>query len=200
MTRTVLFYGDSNTYGYDPRGFGGGRYPAESRWTDLLADALAGSWRILPYGQNGRCIPDADMDRHLIDLLLEKLGEKDIFAVMLGTNDIILSMHPDADTAARKMDALLRYICLGKFRGKVLLIAPPAMDRSAMQIPGYRSYVEETEKLSVKYRLLAQQYDTLFCDANEWGIAMSYDHVHIAEEGHRTFAREMGSFLEALKD
>ncbi len=25
----ILFYGDSNTYGFDPRGFGGGRYPVD---------------------------------------------------------------------------------------------------------------------------------------------------------------------------
>ena len=33
--RRVLCFGDSNTYGYDPRSFFGGRYPG--RWTDLLA-------------------------------------------------------------------------------------------------------------------------------------------------------------------
>ena len=27
--KKVLFYGDSNTYGYDPAGFMGGRYPEE---------------------------------------------------------------------------------------------------------------------------------------------------------------------------
>ena len=48
----LYFYGDSNTYGYDPRGFGAGdadlfaeeafRYPAEHRWPDILARLLAG--------------------------------------------------------------------------------------------------------------------------------------------------------------
>ena len=32
----MLCYGDSNTYGYDPRGFFGDRYPKESRWVDIL--------------------------------------------------------------------------------------------------------------------------------------------------------------------
>ncbi len=34
----MLCYGDSNTYGYDPRGFFGGSYPAESRWVGILAE------------------------------------------------------------------------------------------------------------------------------------------------------------------
>ena len=32
----VCCFGDSNTYGYDPRSFLGGRYAAENRWVDIL--------------------------------------------------------------------------------------------------------------------------------------------------------------------
>ena len=40
----MLCYGDSNTYGYDPRGFFGDRYPKESRWVDILAQRTG--WQI----------------------------------------------------------------------------------------------------------------------------------------------------------
>ena len=33
----VICFGDSNTYGYDPRSYFGGQYPAQNRWVDLLA-------------------------------------------------------------------------------------------------------------------------------------------------------------------
>ena len=44
----VLCFGDSNTYGYDPRGYFGGRYDAGSRWVDLLAlnDVEADGWLV----------------------------------------------------------------------------------------------------------------------------------------------------------
>ncbi len=35
--KNVLCFGDSNTYGYDPRSYFGGRYDADSRWVDILA-------------------------------------------------------------------------------------------------------------------------------------------------------------------
>ena len=38
MCRRLLCYGDSNTYGYDPRSYLGGRYPQSVRWTALLRD------------------------------------------------------------------------------------------------------------------------------------------------------------------
>ena len=37
MKRTILCYGDSNTYGYDPQSPLGGRYPPQVRWPDQLA-------------------------------------------------------------------------------------------------------------------------------------------------------------------
>ena len=42
--KTVICFGDSNTYGYDPRSYLGGRYGPDSRWVDLLA-ARTG-WRL----------------------------------------------------------------------------------------------------------------------------------------------------------
>ena len=51
----LLCFGDSNTYGYDPRSYFGSRYDAANRWVDLLA-AKTG-WELLNAGQNGREIP-----------------------------------------------------------------------------------------------------------------------------------------------
>ena len=51
----VICFGDSNTYGYDPRSYFGGRYEKEDRWVDLLA-AQTG-WTVRNCGANGREIP-----------------------------------------------------------------------------------------------------------------------------------------------
>ena len=48
MKPRILCYGDSNTYGYDPRSYLGGRYPASVRWTALLR---AAGWPVVP--ENG---------------------------------------------------------------------------------------------------------------------------------------------------
>lgn len=53
----AICFGDSNTYGYDPRGYFGGRYDADSRWVDILAAET--DWTGYNMGQNGREIPSA---------------------------------------------------------------------------------------------------------------------------------------------
>ena len=44
----VICFGDSNTYGYDPRGYFGGRYDAGSRWVDILAEETG--WTVCNMG------------------------------------------------------------------------------------------------------------------------------------------------------
>ena len=52
----IICFGDSNTYGYDPRGYFGGRYDADCRWVDILA--VENGWTIFNMGRTaGRFQP-----------------------------------------------------------------------------------------------------------------------------------------------
>ena len=73
----VICFGDSNTYGYDPRGYFGGRYDADCQWVDILAAETG--WTVCNMGQNGREIPSVPPFPADTDLLI----------VMLGTNDLL---------------------------------------------------------------------------------------------------------------
>lgn len=69
----VICFGGSNTYGYDPQGYFGGRYDADGRWVDILAAGT--SWTIYNIGQNGREIPSAPLTFPAdTDLLIVMLG------------------------------------------------------------------------------------------------------------------------------
>jgi lysophospholipase L1-like esterase len=51
-TYTVLCYGDSNTWGYDPRT--AESYPSEARWPEVLGRAMGDGYRVTAEGLNGR--------------------------------------------------------------------------------------------------------------------------------------------------
>lgn len=80
---TVICFGDSNTYGYDPRSYFGGRYNADCRWVDILA-AQTG-WTISNMGQNGREIPSSAPTFP---------ADTDLLIVMLGINDLAPGPKP----------------------------------------------------------------------------------------------------------
>ena len=182
----MLCYGDSNTYGYDPRGFFGDRYPKESRWVDILAEKLG--WQIENEGQNGREIPSRPFQYQLIRELLTQRSS-DVFAIMLGTNDLLRG-----DSAAEicsRMEAFLRF--LQPECGQLLLIAPPPMKRGAWVTE--ESQIRESAKLAESYQALSQRLGIAFADAGKWNIKLAFDGVHFTEEGHRAFAEGLYTCL-----
>lgn len=182
----MLCYGDSNTYGYDPRGFFGDRYPKESRWVDIIAQKLG--WQIQNAGENGREIPSHSFPYQRAGELLAQCAP-DVFAIMLGTNDLLRGLTA-AETCCR-MEAFLRY--LQPKCGQTLLIAPPPMKRGAWVTED--SLMEESIKLAIEYQALSQELGIAFVDAGQWNVALTFDGVHFTEAGHRAFAQGLYGFL-----
>lgn len=89
---------DSNTYGYDPRSYLGGRYPDSVRWTCLLKKH---GWEIRNERQNGRSIPQSDGEINLTVQSLCRM-EADILTVMLGNNDLLQTSCLSAASVRRE--------------------------------------------------------------------------------------------------
>ena len=175
----ILCFGDSNTYGYDPRGFFGDRYGAGDRWVDLLAKQTG--WEMINAGANGREIP---RNPYALRLLTEH-APVDIFLVMLGTNDLL--QGASAKEAATRMEAFLNLLL--PHCKSILLVAPPPMKRGAW-VPTDK-LVTESIRLAEEYTLLAEKLNIPFVDTREWNIELTFDGVHFTEEGHHTFAESL---------
>lgn len=179
----ILCFGDSNTYGYDPRGFFGDRYGAGDRWVDLLAKQTG--HEIINAGANGREIP---RNPYALRLLAEHTPV-DIFLVMLGTNDLLQGVS--AKEAANRMEAFLNQLL--PHCKQILLVAPPPMKRGAWVRTD--ELVSESINLASEYQLLAEKLNISFVDTREWNIELTFDGVHFTEEGHHTFAEKLGKEL-----
>ena len=201
--RTILFFGDSNTYGYNPRSFFGDRFPREVRWTSGVSGALEKEWTIFSDGMNGREIPSGKYElRHVFSLLQEGLqGHRpDWFAVMLGTNDLF-STYPDfsADHVSEKMARFLDQVREAAPQISVLLIAPPLIGREDSTSFEEQLLYRESLLLGTLYEKIAVQRGHSFVKTAEWNIPMTFDGVHFSEEGHRIFAEHMTEVLSSLK-
>ena len=178
-------FGDSNTYGYDPCGFFGGRYAAP--WPALLAEKTG--FQVIIDGKNGRMIPEREYEILQFRRDAERYSA-DALIVMLGTNDLLEGAT--AGTAAARMEAFLSRCSMPL----VLLISTPPMVRGAW-VPD-DGLVEESKALSRQYEALAERLGIQFADAGEWDISLAYDGVHFTEEGHVCFADGLASCLEVI--
>ena len=175
----VICFGDSNTSGYDPRGYFGGRYEGGSRWVNILAEETG--WTICNMGENGREIPSAAP---------AFLTETDLLIVMLGTNDLLQGRSPEQ--ATERLEQFLTAVPLD--RNKILLIAPPPMVLGEW-VPS-QQLVNDSHTFERLCQALAEQLGIRFADAGKWDISPAYDGVHFTEQGHKAFA---AGLLEELK-
>ena len=199
MERRIICYGDSNTYGYDPRSLLGERYPAQSRWTDQLSVLRPGRI-VVNFGENGREIPRHPWELQRLEEALCRAAPLDALVVMLGGNDLLQMALPQAEVASQRMGALLAWLQMrrGQWgeRARILLTAPPPMRRGAW-VPR-DILVEESRRLGECYRLLAQERGLPFADAGEWGVELAFDGVHFTQRGHAAFAQGMNRVLQML--
>lgn len=175
----VVCFGDSNTYGYDPRGYFGGLYDADSRWVDILATETG--WTISNMGQNGREIPSTAPAFP---------DDTDLLITMLGTNDLLQGRSPEQ--AAERLERFLLSISMD--RSKILLIAPPSVTLGAW-VPSAK-FIDDSRTFARLCQILAERMEIRFADAGKWDIPLAYDGVHFTEQGHKAFA---AGLLEELK-
>lgn len=175
----VICFGDSNTYGYDPRSYFGGRYDAASRWVDILASETG--WTLYNMGENGREIPSTAPAFP---------ADTDLLIVMLGVNDLLQGRSPEQ--AAERLEHFLSGISLE--RSKILLIAPPPVARGTW-VPS-QQLIDDSRSFAQLCQTLAERMGIRFADAGKWNISLAYDGVHFTEQGHKAFA---AGLLEVLK-
>ena len=153
---------------------------------DILAQKL--KWEIQNEGQNGREIPSRPFQYQRAGELLTT-NPPDIFAIMLGTNDLLRGRS--AEASCSRMEAFLRYI-QPKCR-EILLIAPPPMKRGAWVTE--KSLIAESVKLAEAYQVLSQKLDIAFVNAGQWNVELTFDGVHFTVAGHRAFAEGLYTYL-----
>ena len=172
----LFCFGDSNTFGYDPRGYFGGQY--DEPWPEILAKETG--WIVVNGGMNGREIPKTPVSFP---------ADTDLLIVMLGTNDLL--QGASAETACEKMKLFLE--SLTQERSKILLMAPPPMKFG--QWVQDRKLIDDSITLAKCYKVLAARLDVRFADAGNWNIPLAYDGVHLTGEGHRAFAQGLLEYL-----
>lgn len=196
MKRKIVFYGDSNTYGYDPRGYFGGRYPEDRIWTSLVADALGETWEVINEGENGRRLPDEAGGYRFANMLLRNLTADDLFVIMLGSNDLLITDKPNADVPIRKMEKFLTWIFAGEERPRILILAPPYIGTAEHRDPYFKRFYTESVKMNAGFQKTAKKHNVLFADASGWNIEVTFDEIHFSEAGHQAFAKNLISVLQ----
>lgn len=206
--KSVVCFGDSNTYGYDP--VTGDRFPETVRWTCLLQGLLGDGFKVIEEGLNGRTTvfedPNDDWKKGVdyIKGILCTHRPVDYLVIMLGSNDMknIFNASPDAiasglneivQKAEKVMDLKQGYV------PKILIVSPPEISADVLTGPFSGSFneaaIDKSRHLAEYYKKVADKHGCMFLDAKLHIKPSKEDGLHLDAEGHKGLAEAIAKTL-----
>lgn len=206
--KSILCYGDSNTFGHRPTD--GQRYPYGVRWTSLLAENLGKDFQVIEAGLNSRTtVIDDEVEKYrnglkYIDVVVEMNWPLDLVILMLGTNDMKVRYQAQAADIAEGARSIVREIrrlhqeIRPDWMPQILLVSPllvgekirDGLSDCSEGFGGERAYWLSRE-LAPLYQQVAREEGCHFLDAGSVASAGTADALHLEEEGHRDLAAAM---------
>ena len=203
--KTILCYGDSNTWGWNPATED--RYARDERWPGVLRQELGDGYLILEEGLNGRTtVWDDPIEgyRNGKDYLipcLETHKPIDLVIILLGTNDLKMRFSaPACDIAAGAgvlVDVVLRSETGPNGQApQVLLIAPPPVGRMTGFAEVFTGARPKSERFSECYRQIADELGCPLLDASEVIVSSDLDGIHFDLSEHRKLGQAVARWVK----
>jgi len=201
--KTILCFGDSNTYGLKPDGTG--RFDRSVRYPGRLQELLGGNYYVIEEGCPGRTTVFDDINNPYkkgIDYFIPCLRSHvplDYIVIMLGTNDCKTVYNASPEGIASGLAALAASARVIAPETKVLIISPIHLGENVWK-PGYdiefdAESVQKSKALAAEYKKVAEKTGSLFLDAAQVASASKIDEEHLDENGHYALALAISEII-----
>ena len=203
--KTVLVFGDSNSWGWSP---GNDfikpveRWSADVRWTGVMQKELGGGFKVLVDGATGRTTVWDDpfgefcSSKGRIVSSMAAAAPIDLLIIFVGTNDLYfpVSAQDIADGAAllaRK--ALARAEAFADGKPKVILVGPPPLGPVSNGIfrEMFVGREEKSKQLGAHYKAAADFLGVDYFDAAAVVKSSDLDGVHLDADQHELLGKAM---------
>jgi lysophospholipase L1-like esterase len=210
--KSVLCYGDSNTWGTATVARPDGRYAPDERWPGVLRTKLGAAWLVIEEGLPGRTTVNDDPvegdeknGRTYLGPCLNSHKPLDVVVIMLGTNDLKARFNKSAWEIAAGVGRLVDLvrstpnIGRGGRPPRILLICPPPTRDS---LPGYADMFAgappKSREMAARYRRVAKVAGAQFLDAGTVVQSSTVDGFHLDPEAHLALGVAVASILEEI--
>jgi lysophospholipase L1-like esterase len=213
--KTILCYGDSNTWGIDYTT--GGRVPFADRWPNVLQQKLGSEYHVIEEGLNGRTTacddpfdeyPEAKNGKKSLIPCLRSHYPLDMLIILLGTNDLKVQFFTTVDQIAGNIGELVlmarKELKIRQNRiPEILIVAPVLLGDTIETSPfraafGGRKALAPSAALSDKLRQKAESLSCHFIDAGKIVHPNTVDAVHLSKEGHHTLGQILAEQIQTI--
>jgi lysophospholipase L1-like esterase len=205
--RTILCFGDSNTWGASPRG--DGRFPRDVRWPGALQVLLGGGYRVIEEGLNGRTATlehpwiEGRSGRPYLLPCCRSHAPLDLVIIYLGTNDLSdrynLSASDIAEACA-SLVATVRAADCGRENGEpaILLVCPPPIRATGPDAAEYETVAAKSQTLGARFAEAAQEAGVELLDLDGVVRYAEQDPIHLDADAHQVLAAAVEPLVRRL--
>lgn len=213
--KTILVYGDSNSWGFIP-GSAKKRFPPAIRWPGVMARELGPEWRVVDEALCGRT---SAFDDALAPFLVERNGLKffgaaleshlplDVVVIFLGINDVKprFALPPvDIASGVEKLIAVARNPLVGPegtgLPPAVLVVCPPPIEEVPENLgPTYRGGAAKSRELRPFFRQMTARNNAPIVYAEDFVSVDPADGIHFSADAHGVLGREIARRVIALQ-
>ena len=214
--KTILCYGDSNTWGVDPEIqspsplYSVVRIPYGRRWPNVLEQKLGEGYHVIEDGINGRtagvddpCLNYRNGLKTLHPALLAH-APLDLIVIMLGENDTkqrIGLKARDIVKGHEQMVGAVRGANCGPEGGacEILLVAPPVTgpDYAPSYEEGFGYGRETSLRLPATLQKVAGVLQCHYFDCNSVAANSPIDGVHLDKDAHRALGEGLAEYIRS---
>lgn len=207
--KTILLYGDSNTWGFNPdfTSRENMRFPAEERWGGVMQRLLGKEYTVIEEGLSGRTTTLEDpaapgrSGLSLLAPIVQSHQPLELLVFMLGTNDMKNTYRASAADIRRGMELLIQgalnpYWWDTRRPPKLLLISPTHIRNTHVHDFIDDSSAEKSYELAAQYRQLSETYGCGFLDASAVTQPSEWEGLHLNKAGHAALG---GAVADAVR-
>jgi lysophospholipase L1-like esterase len=204
--KTILCYGDSNTWGYEPAT--AARYAPDVRWPGILQKELGDTYVVIEEGLCGRTtvwddpIEGYKNGRAYLTPCLDSHKPLDLVIIMLGTNDLKVRFSLPASDIAKGAGVLVDVVHQssaghGDKAPPVLLLAPPPTTTPQEKwLESLGDAAERSKGFSARYAAVAQEKGCRYFDTATVIRTSPIDGVHLEAREHRKLGIAVAEIIQ----
>lgn len=210
MTKTVLCYGDSNTWGAAPMAHldDRRRFDLKQRWPGIVRERLGAAWHVVEEGLPGRTTchddPVEGANRNGLAYLTPCLLSHrpiDVVVLMLGTNDLKTRFGLSAEQIANGVFTLSEVVAAnssldGPPPALVIVCPPPILEVGCLRSM-FAGGAATSMQMAAHYRKVALQRGATFFEAGSVISSSAVDGIHLELEAHRTLGIALHELIAA---
>lgn len=189
--KKILCFGDSNTYGYNPKN--SLRYSISERWSGILSQNLA-DFEVIEKGCNNRtCFSNSINELNAIKILPKYLIKNfDIIILQIGINDLQYAFNTSLSELKNNLIKLIEIINKYNSKSEIIFLCPDKIDDCILQSNFSQlfdnSSISKSKELFKIFKEISNKTNAKIIYLSNIAKTSAIDGLHYNIENHKRIA------------